>query len=80
MASKSNATKDVYDSEYPTENVVFPQSLKDFIKHYYTTVDVHGNHEAYANCFAQNAHLVAHGHEWNGRDGKPPKVSTPLLN
>jgi hypothetical protein len=70
MASNPDPVQDVYASEYPSESTPVPQSLKDFIKHYYTSVDTRGNHEAYANCFAQDAHLVAHGHEWNGRDGK----------
>ncbi|KAF2429285.1 hypothetical protein EJ08DRAFT_298125 [Tothia fuscella] len=60
-------TSDVYTSEYPPDSSV-PESLKEFLKHYYTTVDIPGNHEVYATCFAQDAHLVAHGHEWSGRN------------
>jgi hypothetical protein len=66
MSESSNA--DVYASEYPP-NTTLPADLKAFIKHYYTTVDIHGHHNEYANCFAKDALLVAHGNTVNGRDG-----------
>jgi hypothetical protein len=59
---------DVYTSEYPSDTTI-PADLQAFIKRYYTTVDIRGKHNEYANCFAKDAVLVAHGNTVNGRDG-----------
>jgi hypothetical protein len=59
---------DEYDSEYPSESKI-PQSLKDFIKHYYKIVDSH-DHSAYSKCFTENGFLVAHGNTIQGREGR----------
>jgi len=60
---------DVYTSEYPPDTKI-PADLKAFIERYYTTVDIHGHHAEYADCFKKDALLVAHGNTVKGRDGK----------
>jgi hypothetical protein len=68
---------DVYASEYPVDTTI-PADLIAFIKHYYKTVDIRGNHAEYSKCFAKDALLVAHGNTVKGRDGN--KASYPGRN
>lgn len=59
---------DPYISEYAPGSTITPD-LKNFIKHYYQTVDTNGSYQEYANCFTENVLLTTHGKVIKGREG-----------
>lgn len=56
-------------SQYP-DNVQVDEDIKGLIYRYYTEVDIRGNHDAYAQCFAEDMLLVLpDGASVHGREG-----------
>lgn len=56
-------------SQYP-DNVHVDEDIKSLIYRYYTEVDIHGNHDGYAQCFTEDALLLLpDGSSVHGRDG-----------